>query len=146
MSFGPRNVHPKSPDLYAADGVVYRFSVESRTTPLRVEIDGLSSAQGLAIQSSGEIFVGDHNRGMLLQLKQGDRKPVKTVQDDAFQTSWSIALALDEKSLYASSGAGSGGVSVSGNLTTNPSSVHIVSALPPVSARTRSTTAIAQGA
>ena len=39
-----------------------------------------------------------------------------------------------------------GGSSVSGNRTTNPSSVHIVSTSRPVSARTRSTTAIDHGA
>ena len=41
---------------------------------------------------------------------------------------------------------GSGGSSVSGNRTTNPSSVHIVSTSRPVSARARSTAAIAHGA
>ena len=46
----------------------------------------------------------------------------------------------------AASAAGSGGSSVSGNRTTNPSSVHIVSTSSPVSARARSTTAMAHGA
>ena len=53
---------------------------------------------------------------------------------------------LELRRTPAASTAVSGGVSVSGKRTTNPSSVHIVSTSRPVSARTRSTTAIDHGA
>lgn len=89
---------------------MHRFDVEVRGAPIRTEVDGLESAQALAIQSSGEIFIGDHNRVILFQVKRGDRAPVRTLQNGSFQTFWGLVLSLDEKTLFASSGAGTGGV------------------------------------
>lgn len=103
-------IHPNSLDIYAADGVIHRIGRENPTAPIRVEVDGLQSAQALAIRSSGEIFIGDHNRASLFQARRGDRQPVKVIDNGAFQTLWSIAISIDEKNLFVSSGAGIGGV------------------------------------
>ena len=86
-----------------------------------LKLEGLQSAQALAISPSGEIFIGDHNRGSLFQAKRGDRQPLKIINNGAFRTFWSLAIANDEKSLFVSSGTALGGVyQVSLPLDNNP--------------------------
>src|SRR6476646_2180422 len=74
----------------------------SKTLILRfgLKLEGLQSAQALAISPSGEIFIGDHNRGSLFQAKRGDRQPLKIINNGAFRTFWSLAIANDEKSRF----------------------------------------------
>ena len=114
-------IYPGSFDIYAADGVVQRIDKQNPNTPFRVEVEGLQSAQALAISPSGEIFIGDHNRGSLFQAKRGDCQPLKIINNGAFRTFWSLAIANDEKSLFVSSGTALGGVyQVSLPLDNNP--------------------------
>ena len=103
-------VHPGSLDIYVADGIVQRIDRQNPNIPIRVEVDYLQSAQALAIRTSGEIFIGDHNRATLFQIRRGYRKPLKIVDNSAFQTFWSLAISIDEKRLFVSSGVGLGGV------------------------------------
>lgn len=103
-------ISPDSLDIYAADGVVQRIDRQNPSAPIRVEVDGLQSAQALAIRSSDEIFIGDHNRASLFQAKRGDRQPLKIIDNGVFQAFWSLAISIDEKSLFLSSGAGHGSV------------------------------------
>lgn len=103
-------IYPGSLDIYVADGVVQRIDRQNPTSPMRVEVDDLQSAQALAILSSGEIFIGDHNGAALFQIMRGSRKPLKIVDNGAFRTFWSLAISIDEKSLFVSSGARLGSV------------------------------------